>query len=491
MLYSKNILFHAVQMAQIFTDSKTFADAVPKIAPSEIDLHYQSESRRIGFDLKVFVEKYYHIPTSHQSDFLTDTQLSIKNHLENLWPLLEKTTIQNVVEGDSLLPLPAPFIVPGGRFQEVYYWDSYFTMLGLAKSGEVQRLRNMVNNFAFLINQYGHIPNGNRAYYLSRSQPPFFGLMVQLLADTLQDQSILIEFLPALRKEYDFWMDGQNKAELVHRRCVQIGQTSLNRYFDDLPEPRPESYREDVELAENLAVSDRKLRYQNIRAAAESGWDFSSRWLADGQNLASIETTNILPIDLNCLLFQLESILATAYSLKNESVESAYFSAVALARKQAIESFFWNEESQFFVDYHFVEKRATEVFSLAGVFPLFFKIATQQQATAIAKKIEADFLKPGGLLTTLHSTGQQWDAPNGWAPLQWICYKGLQNYGFEALAEEIKNRWLAFNEQVYMETGKMMEKYNVLNPSTNAGGGEYPNQDGFGWTNGVFLAMLD
>jgi alpha,alpha-trehalase len=191
------------------------------------------------------------------------------------------------------------------------------------------------------------------------------------------------------------------------------------------------------------------------------------------------------------LLFQLESILAIAYSLKNESVESASFSAAALRRKQAIELFFWNEKSQFFMDYHFVEKRATEVFSLAGVFPLFFNLATQPQATAIAKKIEADFLKPGGLLTTLNATGQQWDAPNGWAPLQWICYKGLRNYGFDALAEEVKTRWLAFNEQVYIETGKMMEKYNVLNPSTNAGGGEYPNQDGFGWTNGVFLAMLD
>ena len=149
----------------------------------------------------------------------------------------------------------------------------------------------------------------------------------------------------------------------------------------------------------------------------------------------------------------------------------------------------WDEAKGFYFDYQFIERQHTGQFTLAAVYPLFFSVATDQQAASVAECIEEKFLQQGGLLTTLNNTQQQWDHPNGWAPLQWIAYKGLKNYGHTALAHKIKDRWMANNEKVYSATGKMMEKYDVTDAGSKAGGGEYPNQDGFGWTNGVYLKM--
>ena len=149
----------------------------------------------------------------------------------------------------------------------------------------------------------------------------------------------------------------------------------------------------------------------------------------------------------------------------------------------------WNKNSQFFEDYHYVNKSHTSRRSLAGGFPIFLSIASVEQALGVKENLEKDFLKPGGFVTSLQNTGQQWDAPNGWAPLQWTTIVGLNNYGHTTLAKQATRNWLAISEKVYQNTGKMMEKYNVMDLSLAAGGGEYPNQDGFGWTNGIVLAL--
>lgn len=150
----------------------------------------------------------------------------------------------------------------------------------------------------------------------------------------------------------------------------------------------------------------------------------------------------------------------------------------------------WNAKTGFFEDYDFVARKQTGILSLAGLYPLFFNMADQQQATTVAKVVQRDFLKPGGVISTLTKTGQQWDAPNGWAPLQWITIQGLRNYKQDALANTIKRNWLNLNTKVYKNTGKMVEKYNVMDITLEAGGGEYALQDGFGWTNGVLLKLL-
>ena len=160
----------------------------------------------------------------------------------------------------------------------------------------------------------------------------------------------------------------------------------------------------------------------------------------------------------------------------------------ARCRKNAIQQYCWNEAAGFYLDYDFTHATSSDRWTLAAVFPLFFQIASEAQAAHIAAHLEEKFQQDGGLVTTLAQTGQQWDAPNGWAPLQWMAWQGLQNYGHHALADRLRARWRQLNEKIYTETGKMMEKYNVMDSKLQAGGGEYHNQDGFVWTNGVYGA---
>ncbi|HEV3324558.1 MAG TPA: trehalase family glycosidase, partial [Puia sp.] len=309
-IYGK--LFADVQMGQVFSDGKTFVDCIPKRKPADIVADYETQKTAAGFDLKKFVLDNFSIPANPADTYKTNTTDDVVTHIKNLWSVLKRTP-DKTVEGSSLLPLPYPYIVPGGRFREVYYWDSYFTMLGLKESGETAMIKDMVRNFAFLIQNYGHIPNGNRTYYLGRSQPPFFSVMVELLASAIGD-SVYQEFLPAMEKEYEFWMDGSDKLKpgQAWRRVVRLKDGDiLNRYWDDATVPRQESWREDV-LTVQKSGRDKIEMYQHLRAAAESGIDFGSRWFADEKNLVTIRTTDLVPVDLNCLLYHLEWAISKA-----------------------------------------------------------------------------------------------------------------------------------------------------------------------------------
>ncbi|MDQ3290024.1 MAG: alpha,alpha-trehalase, partial [Bacteroidota bacterium] len=162
----------------------------------------------------------------------------------------------------------------------------------------------------------------------------------------------------------------------------------------------------------------------------------------------------------------------------------------AKVRQKALLKYCWNSSDKYFYDYDFVKGTTTNIPTLAAVVPLFFNLAKKGQAAAVAQKIEKDFLRPGGVVTTLTDTGEQWDLPNGWAPLQWMSIQGLRNYRQTKLADQIKHNWVEINTKVYKSTGKLVEKYNVEATHLEAGGGEYPLQDGFGWTNGVLLKLL-
>lgn len=492
-------LFEDVQLSGIFEDSKTFVDCIPKEDPEYIVNTYEIESKQDTFNLKNFVGRYFDLPVSHSSDFKSNPNANAVEHINSLWPVL---TRQSGEDGGTLIPLRKPYVVPGGRFRELYYWDSYFTMLGLQASGKVEMIDYMVLNFAQLIQDFGHIPNGNRTYYMSRSQPPFFALMVNLLAEAKNDKQVIVQFLPQLQREYQYWMaaatDEERKAqrgakeakEKAYKKAVFIENDNiLNRYFDESETPRPESYREDVETA-TASGKPSKIMYRHLRSGAESGWDYSSRWLTKENDLSTIHTTDIAPVDLNALLYYMEMLLAEAYDLSTKPEFGDSFRALAAKRKALFDKYFWNDETGFYHDYDFMIGQKTPVLSLAGIFPLYFKISSPEQADKVAKVIKEQFLQPGGLPATLAKTGQQWDAPNGWAPLQWMAIQGLRNYGHEELANQIKTNWINNNIRVYENTGKMAEKYNVYDLSLLASGGEYPVQDGFGWTNGVLLKLL-
>lgn len=485
-------LFSDVQTQQIYPDGKTFVDLVPRKRIRSIYEEYQLLKKDPHFDLREFIGRHFYdlSTTVHKKDpFVIDPKQSIEQHIHRLWEYLER---RNRVNRGSLIALPHKYIVPGGRFNEQFYWDSYFIMLGLAADGEWTRVEDMVKNFAYLIRKYGYIPTANRTYLLSRSQPPFFVMMVKLLAEH-KGKKVIREYLPFLITEYKFWMRGVRKvSETDHsafRRVVQMPSGSfLNRYYDNKVTPRPESLREDNETAARQKIKPAEL-FLHLRAAAESGWDFSSRWFEDPMDIRTIRTTNIIPVDLNSLLYVLEQTIADGYSTFRNPFQVRKYRKRADKRRKAIDEYLWSDDKQFYMDYNFYKSSSTGVMSLAGVFPLYAGIASKEQAAVIARTLEERFLKTGGLITTLNVTGQQWDSPNGWAPLQWVAIEGLKQYGYDELAENITHRWLALNKKVFKRTHRLVEKYDVESDEGLGGGGEYLLQDGFGWTNGVYRAL--
>ncbi|HVH66804.1 MAG TPA: alpha,alpha-trehalase TreA [Gemmatimonadales bacterium] len=488
-------LFAAVQLSGIFPDSKTFVDARPRTAPADIVARYAATRGAPGFSLRAFVEQYFELPRPVGEGFRTDTMQTMEEHIRALWPVLTRPP-DSVDARSSLIPLPNAYVVPGGRFREVYYWDSYFTMLGLIESGRIDLVGNMLDNFAHLVGEIGHIPNGNRTYYLSRSQPPFFAAMVGLYARAT-DTAHALRYLDALETEHAFWMEGAEQLGRgeAHRRVVRLQDgTVLNRYWDDRSDPRPESYRPDYELGRTLPEARRADFYRNVRATAESGWDFSSRWLRDPKDLRTLETTDLVPVDLNSLLYYAERMIAalrTARGRAGDAEVARRYTAAAEERRRALLAATYDSPDGFFYDVRWrTGERVRDRPSLAAAAPLYFGLATPEQGRAVAARLERDFLKPGGFVTTLIASGQQWDAPNGWPPLEWLTIEGVRRYGARDQAADARDRWLALNQRTYRSTGKMMEKYDVVDLQRRAGGGEYATQDGFGWTNGVALALL-
>ena len=487
-------LFSDVQLAGIFPDSKEFVDARPRLAPAAIEARYDSARRTTGFVLRAFVDSNFILPQPAGTGYHSVATQSMEQHIDGLWPVLTRPP-DSVDAHSSLIPIPNPYVVPGGRFREIYYWDSYFTMLGLVASGRTDLVKNMLDNFAHLIRTVGHIPNGNRTYYLTRSQPPYFAAMVALYAQAT-DTTKALAYLDPLEKEYAFWMDGadQLKPGQFYRRVVRMPEgVVLNRYWDDSDEPRPESFRPDVEIGQTIPESLRADFYRNVRATAESGWDFSSRWMRDPKDLRTLETTDLLPVDLNSLLYNAERVIAALHAFRHGAADdeaAQRFARLAKQRRQAILNLMYEPSLGFFYDVRWrTGERVVDRPTLAAAAPLYFEIAEPEQGVRVATRLEREFLKPGGFVTTKVASGQQWDAPNGWPPLEWLTIQGVRNYRRNDLADKAAARWLALINRTYRTTGRMMEKYDVVNVNRRAGGGEYPTQDGFGWTNGVALAL--
>ncbi len=486
-------LFDAVQTQQVYDDGKTFTDLVPRGRMKAIQKEYMLAKDDPNFDLREFVNRHFYEFTPHKAhEFKADTSRPVSEHIHLLWKHLEK---RNRLNRGSLIALPYPYVVPGGRFAEQFYWDSYFIMRGLAVHRQWKMVEYMMKNYAFMIRKFGYIPTANRTYFLSRSQPPFFSHMVKLLASHNGRTRTLAEYLPYMLAEYRFWMKGRLKLfKMEHKAYLRIVQMPngmfLNRYYDNKMTPRPESLTEDKVTAKKAHGRDADRLYLHLRAAAESGWDFSSRWFSDPHDISSIHTADIIPVDLNCLLYQLEQTIAETYRVIKNPLLARKFQAKAEQREKAIQTYCWDPKEQFFVDYNFHHEKPTGQLTLAAVFPLYARIATKEQADAVAKKLQNDFLKKGGLVSSLVDNGEQWDAPNGWAPLQLIAIEGLRHYGHHELANEIKHRWIRLNMKVYTKHHKLVEKYDVVGEHGLGGGGEYPLQDGFGWTNGVLAVLL-
>ena len=481
-------LFAAVQQAPLFDDQKTFADARPLRDPAAINADFLARRDAPGFNLAAFVQASFEVPAQVATSNV-NVGHTLAAHIDGLWPQLTRTD-PAPLPYDSRLHLPQPYVVPGGRFREMYYWDSYFTMLGLMESGEHERTRDMLASFAALIDTYGHIPNGARTYYLSRSQPPFFSHMVELEA-RIDGDVVYRQYLPQLRREHAFWMEGETSIAPGHavRRVVKLRDGgAFNRYWDDRDTPRPEAWLHDMRTAASAPDRQPAEVFRELRAGAESGWDYSSRWLGDGRTLSTIRTSEFVPVDLNSLMHHLEATIALACRKDAQPDCAREFEQRATQRAEAIERHLWNTRG-YYADYDWKHGQVSAQVTAASLYPLFTGIASPQRAELTAATVRVQLLAPGGLLTTTHSTGQQWDAPNAWAPLQWIAVEGLRRYDEAALAQEVATNFLREVGRVFDARHKLVEKYDATGQA-HGGGGEYPLQDGFGWTNGVVRVLL-
>ncbi|XP_064403898.1 trehalase-like isoform X2 [Halichondria panicea] len=488
-VYCYGDLLDAVQRSNIFPDSKTFVDRPLKASPEVILSSFTASppTQLHQFVLNWTLESNSDLLPWEPDDwtegpsFIADLADPLvrewANGLNKEWRLLGRQvspSVRQQPDQHSLLPLPHPFIVPGGRFGEIYYWDTYWIVKGLLLCEMQQTAQNMVLNLLSLVDKYGMVPNGGRVYYTRRSQPPLLTQMVDLVYGATENVTFLTEALPRLSKEWEFWMN---------ERVVSVQGYSLNRYAVDIDSPRPEAYTEDLATASTLPL--------------ESGMDFSSRWLRDGHTLSTIHTQSIVPVDLNAILCSNEATLARLYTIIGNTSAAAMFEAAKASREQYFDALFWNETEGLWLDWNRDTGNHSTGFYSSSLVPLLWgcSVNTSQHRRVLTSLRERGLLNyPGGLPTSLYESGQQWDYPNVWAPHQWfpvVAWQQSQDQELQAAAQHMAEAWIVSTYTGWKQYNRtMFEKYNCTVSGVPGGGGEYVIQAGFGWTNGVTLHFL-
>ncbi len=352
--------------------------------------------------------------------------------------------------------LPNPFVAPNNRLfkNDQFYWDSYFIILGLVETGRVSLAKGMVDNLVHLYKRFGIIPSRNRFYNLGISQPPFLTSMALEVFRFTKDKEWLKSVARVAESELkNYWMSKRGVVEhLVYR--------GLSRYCDHY--------------------------ITHLTAEHESGWDMTSRF--------NERCLNYLPVDLNSCLYKYETDLAKIYKLLGEKPKAKRYLIQAKKRKKAVVELMWNEEKKFFFDFDYKGRKQSDFYSVAGFYPLWAELASKKQARGVVKNNLEIFEYEGGVVNTqkhgLSKEFKQHDYPNGWPNQQWIVIRGLLNYGFKEDAERIAEKWLNLNKRVFLRTGKFWEKYDVVNCDVGKSG-RYPTQSGFGWTNAVFVKLVE
>lgn len=424
----------------------------------------------------------------------------------------ERPQLEGGIEAHGLLYLPYPYVVPGGRFNEMYGWDSHFINLGLLAAGRVDEAREMVDNHIYQVEHYGRVLNANRTYYLTRSQPPFLAAMVADLYRHTGDKEWLARTMPALSETYRFWTSephltpetglsryhdlGSGPAdEVVASEKDESGHTHYDRISDEFkrllvldPEQRDAALGYPLELYYD-SQADRltDLFYQGDRSMRESGYDPSDRF---GRFNIDVVFSN--PVDLNSLLYAYELEMARLTFELGETTAAPAWHARAEARREAMQRYLWDAEAGQFFDYNLRSGQRRAYPYATTFFPLWTGWATPEQAAAVHSQLES-FLRPGGLVTSLQATGNQWDSPFGWAPLQLAAVEGLARYGYHRSADLIAKAFCGMVEDEFQRCGTIVEKYDVNRRSAEVSEGiaygYSSNEIGFGWTNGVYLLL--
>ncbi|TNN01137.1 hypothetical protein fugu_010519 [Takifugu bimaculatus] len=513
-IYCTGPILHRVQTAKLFDDDKHFVDMKLRQPPDVVLAAFHNLSAADA-ELRHFLDVYFDKPGTELEPWtpldwhekpkflegISDKDFRAwAEELHKSWKSLSRkirADVKDRPEFYSQIYTPHPVVIPGGRFRELYYWDTYWVINGLLLAEMKDTALGMIQNFIYLVNRFGFVPNGGRVYYERRSQPPFLPLMVGSYYQATGDKEFLREALPALEREYGFWM--QNRSVSLERNGKKH---VLNRYNVQVNFPRPESYTDDLELAEGLSEEQKEQLWADLKAGAESGWDFTSRWYIDGsgQNngtLRETRTSQILPTDLNALLCHCERNLASFHRVLGDGEAAAAYERAAALRLEAIESVLWDAERGAWFDYSLVTHSRHLDFYASNLAPLWAQCYSQpemgEKAVQYLKRSGA-LQYPGGIPTSLKESGQQWDYPNAWPPLQHMLIEGLSNVASEEakqLASELAQRWIRSNWLAYTKHKAMFEKYDVRQEGKPGAGGEYNVQLGFGWTNGVALQLLD
>ncbi len=377
------------------------------------------------------------------------------DHINAYWVQLER---ENKDDRHTLIGLPKPYLVPsiqpthGFLYDEMYYWDNMFIMVGLLASGNVPMARNLIENEMALIDRFGMIPNASRLYMLSRSQPPTLTMQAFMIYEADNDVDFLGLVMERAKREYEeVWMSEKHP----HSRLVYKG---LSRYYD--------------------------INYLHELAEAESGWDYTPRF--------NNKCLDYVPIDLNALLWKYETDFAAYAEIKGDLGEQKHWEEAALERRKMINKYLWHPVRKFYFDYNFKESSYSQIYSLASFVPMFVGMVSDKRAERLIYRLDL-FETENGIAATPPEDGahelKQWASPNGWAPLHYFVVKGLERYGQNERARAIARKWMRTNLMKFEETGQFNEKYNVVNVHSEPAEGVYPAQIGYGWTNGVFQAF--
>ncbi len=470
---------------------------------------------------------------------LRTVQQSCSVQVEHLPTLIDRPGILNPSQIDppGLLYLPNPYVVPGGMFNEMYGWDSYFILRGLLEAGRISRAKGMTENFFYEIEHYGMVLNANRTYFLSRSQPPFLTSMILAVYDAEKaqgkdDRDFLTKAYPYAVKTYDLWTRAPHLA----------GNTGLSRYydFDALPAPEvaedgysyyraaAEYFHEHRKLEKGELMTAKTAPpgnhwiqpvftwqicsdgtsgisagsgshcdtvgqgaltehyYRGDRSMRESGFDVSFRF-----GPMSADTQDYADLSLNCLLCETEMDLARISKILGHMADAQQWRQRVEARHRLVDQYFWNASRGLYFDYDFKTRTQSSYLYATTFYPMWVGLAAPEQARAVERNL-ATFDLPGGIVMSRTETTGQWDYPYGWAPLQLIAVEGLRRYGFNADADRVSTQFISMVNQNFRRDGTIREKYNVVTRSdeTKVRVGYSQNMVGFGWTNGVFLALL-
>ncbi|KAL7813907.1 glycoside hydrolase family 37 protein [Trichoderma aethiopicum] len=594
-IYCHGDILREIELAHPFSDSKTFVDMPAKRPLPEIQAAFANLTHPLHNDssLQTFLATYFAdaggelvtVPRANLStnptflSKLNDTVISqFVTQVIDIWPDLTRryagdAAVKNCSScPNSFIPVNRTFVVAGGRFREPYYWDSYWIVEGLLRTGGafVGIARNTIENFLDFIERFGFVPNGARLYYLNRSQPPLLSKMVKVYIDHTNDTSILRRALPLLVKEHEFWTTNRT----VDVRLSNNKTYVLNQYAVQNTQPRPESFREDFQTANNrsyyaasgiiypetkhLNESQMEELYANLATGAESGHDYTARWLADPSDamrdvyfpLRSLNNKEIVPVDLNAILYGNELAIAQFYNQTGNATAARRWSELAANRSASIQAVFWNETLFSYFDYNLtsasqniyvpldndavpLDKQSAPpgkqvLFHVGQFYPFWTGAAPEYlrnnpfAVTRIFDRVKAYLdTRPGGIPASNVNTGQQWDQPNVWPPHMHILMESLNNVpatfsDADPAYQDVRNlslrlgqRYLDFTFCTWRATGGstsetpklqgltdqdvgiMFEKYNDNSTNAAGGGGEYQVVEGFGWTNGVLLWTAD